>query len=146
MRLSVFALSVAFLCAACGGGGSSSDGVVVQGTLTERGAGHSAALLAEAKHSSGQLIEDVKVCILGECSITDGAGQWGVNVGEFAGGDVTVVVDGHGIDSSVTTNLPASARDVVIDLDHAGNVVSIAKLLIDGEDHTGHNHDHHTEK
>lgn len=146
MRLSVLALSVVFMCAACGGGGSSSDGVVFQGTLTEQGSGHSAGFMAAAKHSAGQRIEDVKVCILGECSITDGEGQWGVNVGGFSGGDVTVVVDGHGINSSVAANLPASARDVVIDLDHAENVISIATLLIDGEDHTGHDHGHESVK
>lgn len=127
---------------ACGGGGSSSDGVVFQGTLTERGEGHSSAVEASLKHSAGERIGEVKVCVQGECSITDDNGQWGVQVSEFSGGDVAVTLDGHGITASVTTNIPSTAREVEIDIDHAGNEVSIAKLLIDGEDHTGHDHDH----
>jgi hypothetical protein len=141
MRFSVLALSVVFSLTACGGG-SSSDGVVFQGTLTQKGEGHSTSDLTQAKHASGQRIDEVKICVLGECSITDGEGQWGVNVNEFSGGDVTVLVEGHGISSSVTTNIPDSPRDIVMDLEHSKNVISIAKLLVDGEDHTGHNHDH----
>lgn len=125
---------------ACGGGGSS-DGTVFQGTVTEQGAGH-AAMTIVPKHSAGQAIGDVKVCVLGECSITDGEGQWGVNVSNFLGGDVAIVLDGHGISATVSTNIPASAREVQMDLDHKGNDVTIAKLVIDGEDHTGHPHDH----
>lgn len=135
-----------FLClvstfAACGGGSGSSNGTVVQGTLTERGTGHS-KMAIQAKHSSGQRIGDVKICVLDECSITDDLGQWGVNIDNFPGGDITVVIDGHGISTSVSTNVPASAKDIEMDLDHAGNQVTIAKLMIDGEDHTGHSHDH----
>ncbi len=128
------------LCAACGGGGGSSDGTVIQGTLTQSGIGHSAAIAP--KHSSGERIEEVKVCVLSECSITDGEGQWGVNVQNFAGGEVAVTVNGHGIDSQTTVSLPATARDVVIDLGRDGNVITVDKLLIDGEDHTGHDHEH----
>jgi len=128
------------LCAACGGGGSS-DGTVFQGTVTEQGAGH-AAMTIVPKHSAGQRIGDVKVCVLGECSITDSEGQWGVNVSNFTGGDVAVVLDGHGISATVSTNIPASAKEVQMDLDHKGEEVTISKLLIDGEDHTGHSHDH----
>jgi uncharacterized protein YdgA (DUF945 family) len=84
----------------------------------------------------------VKVCVLDECSITDDLGQWGVNIENFPGGDITVVLDGHGISTSVSTNVPASAKDIEMALDHAGNQVTIAKLMIDGEDHTGHSHDH----
>jgi hypothetical protein len=94
------------------------------------------------KHSAGQRIGDVKVCVLGECSITDSEGQWGVNVSDFTGGDVAVVLDGHGISATVSTNIPASAKEVQMDLDHKGDEVTISKLLIDGEDHTGHSHDH----
>jgi hypothetical protein len=143
MRAVVVSLCFAFSLTACGGGGSDSDGVVFQGTLTQQGAGHSAEA-SNAKHSSGQRIGDVKVCILGECSITDDMGQWGVNVSNFTGGDVSVVLDGHGISSSVVANLPSTAKDVEMDLDHANNVVTIAKLMIDGEDHTGHDHDHNS--
>lgn len=125
---------------ACGGGGSS-DGTVFQGTVTERGAGHSAAAVAP-KHSAGERIGEVKVCVLGECSITDEQGQWGVNISNFTGGDIAVVLEGHGISASVSANIPASARDIEMDLDHSGSGVTIAKLLIDGEDHTDHDHQH----
>jgi hypothetical protein len=94
------------------------------------------------KHSAGQRVGDVKVCVLGECSITDSEGQWGVNVSNFKGGDVAIVLDGHGISASVLTNIPDSAREVQMDLDHEGKEVTIAKLVIDGEDHTEHSHDH----
>lgn len=136
-------LCLVFSLAACGGGSRSSDGTVVQGTLTERGTGHSKVGI-QAKHSSGERIGDVKVCVLDECSITDDLGQWGVNIENFPGGDITVVLDGHGISTSVSTNVPASAKDIEMDLDHAGNQVTIAKLMIDGEDHTGHSHDHNS--
>ena len=143
MRCVTFvALSLVTLCVGCNGG-SGSDGVIFQGTLTERGAGHSEAQSDYMKHSSGERIGEVKVCVLGACSITDDLGQWGVNVGDFTGGDVAVVLEGHGINGSVSANVPATAQEVEMDLDHSGNTISIAKLLIDGEDHTAHaDHDH----
>jgi hypothetical protein len=143
MRAFLSSLCIALTFSACSGGGSDSDGVVFQGAVTERGSGHSAEAVI-AKHSAGQRIGDVKVCILGECSITDDMGQWGVNVSDFTGGDISVVLEGHGISSSVVANLPSTAKDIEMDLDHANNVVSIAKLMIDGEDHTGHDHDHNS--
>ena len=140
MRFSVaFSIFAIFFASACGGG-SGSDGVVFQGTLTERGGGHSSDKIA-LKHSAGQRIGDVKVCILGECSITDEQGQWGVNVGEFAGGGVTIVLEGHGINTSAVTEIHSGARDIYMDLNHARGVVSITNLTIDGEDHTGHQHE-----
>jgi hypothetical protein len=136
---SIFLVS---LCMGCGGG-SGSDGVVFQGTLTERGTGHSSSSQAALKHSAGQRIGDVKVCVLGACSITDDMGQWGVNVGAFEGGDVAVIAEGHGINSSVSAHVPAGAKDVELELDHSKNKLSIAKMLVDGEDHTDHSgHDH----
>jgi len=138
-RASIFLVSV---CIGCGGG-SGSDGVVFQGTLTERGVGHSQSAQLASKHSSGERIGEVKVCVLGACSITDDMGQWGVNVGAFTGGDVALVLEGHGINGSVSTHIPAEAKEVEIDLDHAKNTISIAKLLVDGKDHTDHSgHDH----
>jgi hypothetical protein len=140
--LTIGSLLLATVCLGCGGG-SGSDGVVFQGTLTERGTGHSKSVQVAAKHSSGQRIGEVKVCVLGACSITDDMGQWGVNVGEFAGGDVALVLEGHGINASVSAHIPADTKEVEIDIDHAGNKLSVAKLLVDGEDHTDHSgHDH----
>lgn len=142
MRL--FLLSIVVLLAACGGGGGSSDGTVIQGTLIERGTGHTDFSNQSLKHSAGEALEDVKVCILTECSITDGRGQWGLNINNFPGGDISVKVEGHGISTSASVSLPASAQEVEITLGHNNttNVVSVEKLLIDGEDHSGHDHSH----
>jgi hypothetical protein len=77
----------------------------------------------------------VKVCVLDECSITDDLGQWGVNIENFPGVDITFALDGHGISTAVSTSVPVSAKDIEMDLDHAGNRVTIAKFMIDGGDH-----------
>lgn len=131
MRL--FFVSLLALFSACGGSGGSSDGTVIQGTLTERGIGHISTEEVSLKHSATEPLEDVKVCILGACSITDGLGQWGLNIDEFPGGDVPVVVEGHGINASVTVSVPVSARDVEMSLGHKANVITVERLIIDGE-------------
>lgn len=136
------ALPLFVLVAGCNGGGGSTDGTIVQGVLTERGSGHASSENSSLKHSSGQRLEDVKVCVLSECSITDGAGQWGVNLDNFTGGDVEILVDGHGINSSTNISLPPTAKEVEVDLAHNKNSISVEKLIIDGEDHTGHDHSH----
>lgn len=135
---------VSLLCCStgCGGGGSSSAGTIVQGELTERGTGHTSTQSYSLKHTSGQQLEDVKVCVRSECSITDGLGQWGVFLGNFTGGDVEITVDGHGINSGTSVSLPATAKEVEINLAHDQNVISVEKLVIDGEDHTDHDHTH----
>lgn len=122
------------------GGGSSSDGTVIQGTLTERGIGHKASLEISAKHSAGETLENVKVCVAATCSVTDGAGQWGVNIESFAGGDLGITVEGHGINAQTTVNLPTTAKDVIIDLGRNSSTLTIEKLIIDGEDHSEHDH------
>ena len=119
---------------ACGGGGSSSDGTVFQGTLTEQGTGHLTDKLLTVKHSAGQRISDVKICILNQCSITDDLGQWGVNVPKLNDEALTITVEGHGISTSLQVDIPTTARDVIIDLDHKGEKVTFSKLIIDGED------------
>jgi hypothetical protein len=140
MRKIVSSLFLLAFCGACGGGGgSSSEGTVLQGTLIERGNGHASA---SVKHSAGQSLEDVKVCVMTECSITDGQGQWGVNIDNFTGGDITVTVDGHGIDAQTSISLPPTARDVELNLAHNANAITVEKLVIDGEDHSGHDHSH----
>lgn len=143
MRSVLLSLLLVAFCSACGGGGgNSSDGTVLQGTLTERGMGHATMSNATIKHSAGQRIEDVKVCILSECSITDGQGQWGVNIENFPGGDVPITVEGHGINSQTSVSLPTTAKDVEIEIGHNANVVTVEKIIIDGEDHSGHDHSH----
>jgi len=142
MRSLVIAFSFIVCSTGCNGGGGSSEGTIVQGVLTERGVGHASSDLPSPKHSAGQQIEEVKICVRGECSITDGAGQWGVNLENFTGGDVEILVDGHGIDSSTSVSLPPTAKEVEIDLAHSKNTIAVEKLIIDGEDHTGHDHSH----
>jgi hypothetical protein len=130
---------------ACGGGGSGSSGTVIEGTLTQKGSvvhSEKTANIVNAKHSDGERIGDVKVCILNECSITDDNGQWGVNVNDFTGGDLPITLDGHGINASTKISLPASAKDVSVDLGRNANNITVEKLMIDGEDHTGHDHSH----
>lgn len=147
IRKGLFVSLIACFALGCGGG-SGSDGVVFQGTLTERGVGH-AVMNLSFKHLAGERISDVKICILGECSITDEQGQWGVNVGEFSGGQITIVLDGHGINSSVTTDIDEGAKEVSMDLNHNKGVVTVSNLTIDGHNHSehdhsedGHGHDH----
>lgn len=143
MRSLLITLTLSLIFSACGGSGSSSSGTVFEGTLTQTGAGHKSGSVA-LKHAIGARIEDVKICILGECSITDGEGRWGVNIENFAGGDIVVTINGHGIATTTSTSIPSTAKDVVLELGRDGNVVTIEKLFIDGEDHSGHDHDHHS--
>jgi hypothetical protein len=135
MRYLTLIFSLSLTLSACGGGGGSSSdtGTVFQGTLTERGVGH-LALSPEVvtKHSSGQRIGDVKICVLSECSITDDLGQWGVNVENFTGGTVTITADGHGISSSVSEVFPAYPKEITLELDHNRNKLTIASGEIDG--------------
>ena len=142
MRSLLIAFSLIVCSTGCNGGGGSSDGTIVQGVLTERGTGHASADEPSSKHSAGQQIEEVKVCVRSECSITDGAGQWGVNLDNFTGGEVEILVDGHGINSSTKVSLPPTAKEVELNLAHNKNTIAVEKLIIDGEDHTGHDHSH----
>lgn len=119
---------------ACGGGGGSDSGTVIEGTLTENGgAGHK---LSALKHGVGQKIENVMVCALGECSTTDSAGQWGfLAPSDFNGGAVLFTLNGHGISTTATFNVPAGAQNVVLDLQHLeGGVIQVYHITIDGEE------------
>lgn len=136
-------LAVAVLClSACGGGGSSDDGMLIEGTLTEAGgADHSLSLVL--RHDEGARIEEVEICALGQCSTTDGAGQWGFVAPEsFSGGAVSFTVVGHGIDTTTVVEIPADAGEVFLDLQHVeGGLVEAAHITVDGE--TTHNEEHH---
>ena len=133
---------------ACSGGGSSDSGMLIEGSLTEAG-GASHSRIVQPKHSAGQRIENVEICALGECSVTDGEGQWGFVAGEgFAGGAVLFTIEGHGIDTSTVVNIPAGANDIFLDLAHLpGGVVHAQHITVDGV--TQHNevegHDDHAE-
>jgi hypothetical protein len=125
-----------------GGGGSSSDGSIVHGTLTQLSAGaHNSSSLV-LRHSAGQNIDGVTICLLGECSVTDASGEWGVNVPEIPAGDILLTAEGHGIDSSLVFNVPGGAKDVTVELGNSSDGISVTTLVVDGVDHTDHDHDH----
>ena len=136
----IFALS---LIVGCGGGSSSGDGMLVEGTLTEAGGAAHKALIS--KHGAGQKIGNVTICALGECSTTDDAGQWGFVAPEsFTGGDTLFTINVHGIEAETVVDLHSGASSIFIDFQHVeGGVVEAESVLIDGEEHG--DHDHHDE-
>lgn len=127
---------------ACGGGGSSSDGSVVHGTLTQLSAGAHSTDSLQLRHSAGQNIDGVTICLLGACSVTDASGEWGVNIPEVPAGDILLTAEGHGIDSSVVFNVPGGAKDITIELGNTSEGLSVTTLVVDGVDHTDHDHNH----
>ena len=142
MKNGRYYLALVALCAllpACGGGGggSSGSGLTIEGTLTQGGAAEHSANL---KHESGEHIESVQICALGACSVTDSAGQFGFEAGAgFAGGEVLFTVNGHGIDTTSVVEIPAGAKEVIIDFQHAAGVVTATHVTVDGE--TSHHED-----
>ena len=155
------------------GGGS---GAVIQGSLTEGGGTNNGSgsgggvvtagsgvitgrnVVPSVMHSAGEPLEKVQVCVLGQCSTTDGLGQWGMAAPDsFAGGDALFTVNGHGIDSSLVVTLPIGASDIVVTLVHQpGAGVSASRVTADGEDtatgaddaehdHGSHEHEHESE-
>lgn len=140
---SIALLALCSILSACGGSSGSSNEVLIEGTLTENGgAAHKYAVL---KHGSGQKIEEVTICTLGECSTTDSEGQWGFVVTDQAlGTDVLFTVNGHGIATQTVVSLPAYGEEIFISFDHvAGGVVEVSNMLINGED-PEHNHEEHS--
>lgn len=126
----------------CGGGGSSDSGMVIEGQLTQGGGvAHSAAL----RHGAGENIENVSVCALGECSVTDSEGRWGFVAPEgFTGGEVLFNIDGHGLLTSTIVPVPDNASVVEISLLRVGtNEVAISDIVADGESVFAHDHDDH---
>ncbi len=147
MKLNKFTtlITLGLILASCGGGSSSDSGVIIEGTLTEAGgAAHNTSL--NLKHSSGQTIENVEVCALGECSTTDGEGQWGFGIqNKLAGGDIQFTIKGHGIDTQTVVSLPSSANSVFIDFKHVeGGLVNADHVTVDGE--TSHNEGGHSDE
>lgn len=139
---------VAFFCStlflgACGGGGSSNSGMVIEGTLTEAGGAADLGAL-NFKHSERERIEEVEVCALGKCSITDGAGQWGFQVGEdFTGGEAEFSFKGHGIDTTSVVAIEPGANDIFLDFQHLpGGHVEAVHITNDGETSHHENEEH----
>lgn len=138
-KICTFSLFFSTSFIACGGG-SSDSGMLIEGTLTEAGGAHhvQASIL---RHSVGQKIENVEICALGECSTTDGEGQWGFVAGnQFSGGDVLFSVNGHGIETTTVVNIPSGANEVFLDLQHVeGGHIEAHHITVDGE--TSHHED-----
>lgn len=141
LKRSLFVLG--FLYIGCGGS-SSDSGLVLTGTLTEGdGQVHE---LSFTKHAPGENIAGVEVCALGNCSVTDSAGQWGFYVGEaFTGGAVLMTVHGHGIDTDLVVDIGAQAEDVFLHLERQGDgSVIVHHMTVDGveiEDHENSEHE-----
>jgi hypothetical protein len=114
------------------GGSSSNDGMVFQGQLTQGGAVAHAA--AAEKHGAGQNIENVEICALSECSTTDADGNWGFVVSDsFIGGSVEFSINGHGIQTSASIDVPEGTQDVFVHFENRGkNGVMVHHLMIDG--------------
>lgn len=117
------------------GGESSDSGPLIEGTLTEGGvSSHSLQLAIGMRHSSGERIEEVQICALGKCSLTDTQGQWGFVIDqELPTGDIVLTAEGHGIVSQTTISVPPSAQEIFVDLEHEDGALVVNHLTIDGE-------------
>jgi hypothetical protein len=141
-RLPLQALLSTLLCfVGCGGGSSDSDGVAFSGLLTQgETASHDAS--NSLRHAEGENIEEVEICALGECSVTDSQGLWGFVADQsFTGGTVLFAIKGHGIDTQSTVEIPAGASDVDIHFENVAGQVELHHLVVDGvtiSESTGH--------
>jgi hypothetical protein len=124
-------ISILMLClVSCGGGGSSSQGMLIEGTLIQ---GEQSSHKVLYKHASNEPLENVTICALGECSTTDSKGQWGFVAPEtFNGGDILLSVNGHNIAASTIVSLPPNANEVVMELIHSAGAIKLEHLTIDG--------------
>ncbi len=128
---------------ACGGSsGSDSEGMVIEGTLTQ--GDHEGAERASdprVAHSAGEVIENVEICALGQCSITDATGQWGFQLPEtFLGGEALFTVVGHGINSETVVTIPVGHSNVIVELVNGENGVEVHHVGVDGEETAEHEH------
>lgn len=132
LKSRVFLIGVVSVLMAGCGGSSSNDGMVFQGQLTQGSSvGHSEGM---DKHGAGEKIENVEVCALGECSMTDEDGNWGFVAPEvFTGGGVEFTINGHGIETTASVSVPEGTRDVFVHFERQGkNTVIVHHLMIDG--------------
>lgn len=125
---------------ACGGGGSAEDGMLLEGTLVQGAESSHGRLLL--RHSAGEHIGEVRVCALGECSVTDDEGQWGfVAPDSYRGGPVSFSFDGHGITATTTVEVPEGTREAVVHFEHSAGSVTVRQLQADGLDLAGGTHE-----
>jgi len=140
----IFVTTAVLLLSACSGG-SSDSGMVLEGTLVQ-GESPSHARVADPRllHGAGQTIGNVEICALGDCSITDDAGQWGFAVDEsFNGGRVSFSIVGHGINSEASVDVPEGASNVVITFQNEAGAVAATSVVADGEEVLNHDHSEH---
>lgn len=137
MKNKLILFSLIFALVACGGGSGGSDNTTVfQGTLVQ---GPEAT--ARLAHEAGEKIEGVQICALGTCSTTDGNGQWGFGL-ETPPSAIEFSAIGHGINSSWVIEIPATAKDVTIELENHPEGVHAHSVLADGvEVLDTHHHD-----
>lgn len=119
---------LAFTLSSCGGG-SSSSGILIEGTLIEaRGTTH-------AKHTAGAPIEEVEICALLKCSLTDDEGQWGLLVDSDVA-EVLLTVNGHGIATTTVLTIPVGAHDVFVELKRVdGDAVVADRVTVTAAHH-----------
>ena len=141
-RLPTYALLSMLICfVGCGGGSSDSDGVAFSGLLTQgEAASHDSS--NSLRHDKGENIEEVEICALGECSVTDTQGLWGFVADQsFTGGTVLFTIKGHGIDTQSTVEIPTGASDVDIHFENVAGQIELHHLVVDGvtvSESTGH--------
>lgn len=141
----LFLLLIVNLLISCAGGGSSDSGILIEGNL-EQGS-DVVPHMAISRHAAGEKIGEVTICALGECSITDDAGQFGfLAPADFKSGEVLFTINGHGIDTSTTIYIPQAQSDIYLHLMRSGNEVSVHHMLVDGQkaesEHQEHSDSH----
>lgn len=131
-------LALVILLPGCGGGGGSSEnGMLIEGRLVQGDGGAHSAIL---RHGAGEPIEHVQICALGDCTDTDLDGSYGLIADpSFRGGRALFSIDGHGIDADVAVDIPAGSEHVTVNFTRVleGIEASVSDHS-DGHDHGGH--------
>ncbi len=149
---SLFLMTILAL-AACGGSSSSDSGILLEGTL-DQGSTETHSKNLNLRHSAGEHLENIEVCALGKCSITDGEGQWGfVTSASTLAGEVLFTFKGHGIDTATAVAINSTGADVSIAFINEGGTVVAKEVMVtadsatevhepatDEHDHSEHEH------
>ena len=142
----IIILLIMTLLTACGGGSSSVSGIVIEGELEQGEA--AVPHTAITRHAAGEKIGEVKICALGECSLTDDGGQFGFMApADFKSGQVLFIINGHGIDTSTLINIPPAQSDVFLHLMRSGNNITVHHMMVDGKrvEHEESEHEGHSD-
>ncbi len=108
-RVSSVALASVVLAGTIACGGSSNSDIEFAGTLSQIASNRTAQVL-------GDPIENVEVCALGKCSITDELGRWSFVVGDddYFGGDVLFSFRGENLLATTVVPDLLSDTDIVL--------------------------------